>query len=89
MMTSKSNKIITAGGMITIKNKKENKVHINSTKLRLKFTVLQYNKVQLMAIENNVIKINKNHDNRLIKLKYSTILEIILDPIKLRIRNEL
>ena len=42
MMTSKSNKIITAGGMITIKNKKENKVLINSTKLRLllKFTVL-------------------------------------------------
>jgi len=40
MMTSKSNKIITAGGMISIKNKKENKVLINSTKLRLKFTVL-------------------------------------------------
>ena len=86
MMTSKSNKIITAGGMITIKNKKENKVLINSTKLRLllKFTVLQYNKVEVMNIENKLIKINKNHDNRLIKLKYSTILEIILDPNELR-----
>ena len=39
MMTLKSNKIITAGGMISIKNTKENKVLINSTKLRLKFTV--------------------------------------------------
>ena len=85
MMISKSNRIITAGGMISIKNKKENKVLINSTKLRLKFTVLQYNKVEVMTIKNKLIKINKNHNNRLIKLKYSTILKIILVPIKLKI----
>ena len=30
-----------------------------------------------MTIEKKIIKINRNHDNRLIKLKYSTILEII------------
>ena len=91
MMTSKSNKIISAGGMIRIKKKKENKVLINSTILRLKlprlkFTVLQYNKVEIMTIEKKIIKINRNHDNRLIKLKYSTILEIILEPIKLKIK---
>ena len=33
MMTSKSNKIITAGGMISIKNIKENKV--NKVKVKL------------------------------------------------------
>ena len=37
-----------------------------------------------MTIEKKIIKINRNHDNRLIKLKYSTILEIILEPIKIR-----
>ena len=42
-----------------------------------------------MNIENKLIKINKNHDNRLIKLKYSTILEIILDPNELRTWIEL
>ena len=68
MMTSKSNKIISAGGMIRIKKKKENKVLINSTILRLKlprlkFTVLQYNKVEIMTIEKKIIKINRNHDN--------------------------
>ena len=41
-----------------------------------------------MNIENKLIKINKNHDNRLIKLKYSTILEIILDPNELRTFHE-
>ena len=40
IMTSKSNKIINAGGIINIDNIKENKVLINSTILWLIFTLL-------------------------------------------------
>ena len=80
-MTSKSNNIINAGEIISIRNNNENKVLINSVKQWLIFTLLQYNNVHDIKIKHKLIIINKNNKHKLIKLKYSIILNIIFDPI--------
>ena len=81
IIKSKSNNIINAGEIINIRNNNENKVLINSIKEWLIFTLLQYNNEDFIKIKNKLIIINKNNKDKLIKVKYSIILNIMFDPI--------
>ena len=65
-----------------MRNSNENKVLVNSIKQWLIFILLMYNNVDLIKIKNILIIINKNNKHKLIKLKYSIILNMICNPIK-------